>query len=51
MFCAVDNTDVLLVEVDATAFIEGDNGAEFSVLELLFSLFSVRETWLRLSTQ
>lgn len=42
---------MLLVEVDATASVEGDNGAVFSVLEILLSLSSMREKYLRLNTQ
>lgn len=49
-FCAVLDTDVLLVEVDATVSKEGDNNAVVSVLEILPSLFSPRGKYERLNT-
>jgi len=41
--CVVLDTDMLLVEVDATASEEGDNNAVVSAMGILLSLFSARE--------
>ena len=41
--CVVLDTDMLLVEVDATASEEDDNNVAVSVMGILLSLFSARE--------